>query len=104
MPIQKPILGWEHIRNYAEKWQWREGAVRKTDYNVPERYRKSARQVPYYIRAVTLKGELIEGEVITLKVFTQEAQRLIKFVNSNEIRRICDFLIIEIDGVRFIAH
>jgi hypothetical protein len=56
------------------------------------------------MRAITGKGELIEGMVITLKVYTREHQRMVKFCESNQIRRIRDYLIIEIDGKRVITH
>jgi hypothetical protein len=56
------------------------------------------------MRAITGKGELIEGMVITLKVYTREHQRMVKFCESNQIRRIRDYLIIEIDGKRVVTH
>ncbi len=104
MPTTTPTLGSEHIRNYAEKWYWMEGGQRKVGYNVPDRYRDTAHQLPFHIRCITLDGALVEGDVICIKVFPEKRQRLIRFVNSNQIRRICDCLIISIDGTRFIAH
>lgn len=105
MPRQQPVLGWEHIRNYAEKWSWTMdgGRTRKVGYNVPDGA-TDARHVPFHLRCLTLKGEVMTGEVICLKVFLNRHQRLVKFTASNEIRCICDALIMEIDGVKFVTH
>ena len=105
MPTKNPVLSWTQIRNYAERWSWidQRTGVKVTGYNVPEEARKSARQVPYFLRVVTLKGELMQGEVITLKVLPKH-RRLIRFVQSGEIRNIADYLIISIDGIRFVTH
>jgi len=105
MPKQQPVLSWTQIRNYAERWSWADPrtGVKVTGYNVPEEARKSAKQVPYFLRVVTLKGELMTGEVITLKVLPKH-RRLVRFTQSGEIRNIADYLIISIDGVRFVTH
>ena len=50
-----------------------------------------------------LKGELMQGEVITLKVLPKH-RRLIRFTQSGEIRNIADYLVISIDGIRFVTH
>lgn len=42
--------------------------------------------------------------MITLKVFTREHQRMVKFCSSNQIRRIRDYLVLEIDGIRVVTH
>lgn len=105
MPTKQPTLGWEHIRNYAEKWEWEEARThfRRTGFNVPKGAR-NAHQVPFFIRCITLKGEVMTGEVVCLKVFLPQRQRLIMFTQSHQMRRICDCLIMEIDGVRFVVH
>ena len=104
MPTQNPILSWTQIRLYAERWSWIDAktGVRVTGYNVPDKA-KEKRQVAYFLKVVTLKGELMQGEVITLKVLPKH-RRLIRFVQSGEIRNIADYLIISIDGVRFVTH
>lgn len=104
MPIKNPVLSWTQIRNYAERWSWTDAktGVRVTGYNVPEGA-KDKRQVPYFLRVVTLKGELMQGEVITLKVLPKH-RRLVRFVQSGEIRNIADYLVISIDGIRFVTH
>lgn len=105
MPRQKPTISWEQIRNYAEKWEWidpRTG-VRTVGFNPPEKA-EGKRQVAYFVRYITVKGQVEQGEVITLKVDLQRRQRKVKFTKSNQIRVIRDYLIIEIDGVRFITH
>ena len=104
MPKQQPVLSWTQIRNYAERWSWADQrtGVKVTGYNVPDGA-KEKRQVPYFLRVVTLKGELMQGEVITLKVLKNH-RRLVRFVQSGEIRNIADYLIISIDGIRFVTH
>jgi len=104
MPTKNPVLSWTQIRNYAERWSWidQRTGVRVTGYNVPNGAVEK-RQIPYFLRVVTLKGELMQGEVITLKVLPKH-RRLIRFVQSGEIRNIADYLIISIDGVRFVTH
>lgn len=104
MPIKNPVLSWTEIRNYAERWSWTDAktGVKVTGYNAPEKA-KEKQQVHYYIRVLTLKGDVMEGEVITLKLMPKH-RRLIRFVQSGEIRNIADYLIISIDGIRFITH
>lgn len=104
MPIKQPVRSWFEIRNYAERWQWQDPrtGVMVTGFNAPKGAKKKA-QVPYYLRCATLSGDLIEGRCITLKVLPLH-QRMVKFVDSGEIRRICDYLIISIDGIRFVTH
>ena len=86
-------------------WTWRDArtGAEVSGFNPPQDAIKP-RQKPYYMRAITGKGELIEGTVITLKVFIDLHQRMVKFCESNQIRRIRDYLIIEIDGKRVITH
>lgn len=102
MPYQTPTLPWEQIRNHTEKWSWIDpkSGIRTTGFNPPSSAKKK-RQVPYFIRYLTSDGLTEYGEVVTLKVFPEQHQRMVKFIHSNEIRRIRDYLIIEVDGVRF---
>ena len=103
MPIQQPKLSYTAIRNYAERWSWEEHGETRQGINVPP-HATHVKQVPYYVKYITAKGILESGLVITLKVFPEEHQRMIQFVKSGEIRRIRDYLIIEIDGHRFVTH
>ena len=104
MPKNTPVLSWTQIRNYAERWSWTDAKTGVTvrGLNVPDGA-KDKQQVPYYLRVVTLKGELMQGEVITLKVLPKH-RRLVRFTQSGEIRNIADYLIISIDGIRFVTH
>ena len=104
MPTKNPVLSWTQIRNYAERWSWidQRTGVKVTGYNAPDGAAEK-HQIPYFLRVVTLKGELMQGEVITLKVLPKH-RRLIRFTASGEIRNIADYLIISIDGVRFVTH
>ena len=112
MPRHQPTLSWQDLRKLTERWSWidpRTG-VRVTGFNPPDKA-KEKRQVAYYIRYLTLRGVVEEGEVITLKVFLHGGQsgkgahqRMIQFTASRQVRRICDILILEIDGIRIIAQ
>ena len=102
MPTRTPVLSWEQIRNYTEKWEWidpRTG-VKVKGFN-PTDKAQGKRQVPYFVRSITSRGVTEQGEVITLKVDTARHQRKVKFTASNQIRIVRDYLIIEVDGVRF---
>ena len=105
MPRQQPIQSFQNLRNFMEKWSWIDPATgyRTTGYNPPPEA-KDKKQVPVFIKYVTGAGRLEQGNVICLKVFPRQHQRLVKFVNSGECRRIRDYLIIEVDGTRFITH
>lgn len=103
MPKEQQKLSYTTIRNYAERWSWEEHGERKQGINVPPHAVKVER-VPYYVKYITGKGVLEEGMVVTLKVFPEERQRMIQFVKSKEIRRVRDYLIVEIDGHRFVTH
>lgn len=65
--------------------------------------------MPFYIRYLTLRGVVEEGTVVCLKVFLHGGrsgkgahQRMIQFVESRQVRRICDLLIMEVDGIRVV--
>lgn len=103
MPRIEQKLSWTTIRNYAERWSWQENGVTKQGINPPAGATHIQR-VPFYIKYVTGKGVVEEGMVICLKVYPEQHQRMIQFVNSQEIRRVRDYLIIEIDGHPFAVH
>ena len=105
-------MSWQQLRTLTEKWSWRDPktGVRVQGFNPPEKAAEK-RQVSYYIKYLTLRGAVEEGEVVTLKVFLHGGlsgkgahQRMIQFTASKQVRRICDILIIEIDGIRIIAQ
>ena len=105
MPTKQPTISWQQLRNYMEQWTWwdpRTGSER-TGFNPPEGA-KEVRQKPFYFQAITSKGELISGEAICLKVFRDLHQRMIRFVESGQIRRIRDYLVMEVNGVRVVTH
>lgn len=105
MPRQQPELSFQQLRNYTEKFSWEDQTtgLRTTGYNPPADA-KLIERVPFFIRFVTQSGILEEGNVVCLKVDLKRHQRMIQFVNSGEIRIACDYLIIEVDGVRFFTH
>lgn len=105
MPYKGPEQSYQNIRNYAEKWMWRDpkSKIMTTGY-LPPVNATEVSQVPIFITYVTLKGNLESGNVVTLKVDVRRHQRMVKFVESGEIRLVNDYLVISIDGTRFITH
>ena len=105
MPKQQPTISWQQLRNYMEQWTWRDQRTgcEVTGFNPPDKA-KDKRQKPFYFRAITIKGEVISGEAICLKVFLNEHQRMVQFTQSKQIRRIRDYLVMEVNGVRVITH
>ncbi len=97
-------MSWTKIRLSAERFRWLtpQGEWR-TGFDVPKNAVQWERQ-PFYLRAVTKKGTLLEGEVTCISVNTRYHSRRVKFVASGEIREVYDILIIEIDGTRFFVH
>ena len=97
-------MTWQQLRVLTEKWEWRDprtgGVV--TGFNPPESA-KERRRKPFHITYVTKSGQVESGVCITLKVFLRHHQRMIQFTASNEIRRICDILVMEVDGIRIVA-
>lgn len=97
-------LSWNTIRNYAERWTWiGYDGRRHIGTDVPQGAINPQR-VAYHIKYITQKGTVEDGKVVTLKVFPECRQRMIQFVTSKEIRRVRDYLIIEIDGHQFMTH
>jgi len=103
MPRQSMKLSYTTIRNYAERWSWEKDGVKRQGINVPEGA-THVQRVPFYVKYITSNGTVEEGMVVCLKVFPECHQRMIQFVESREIRRIRDYLIIEIDGHQFMTH
>ena len=107
MPKTKPTMSWEAIRTLTEKFTWRDQktGVQVTGFNPPGgKDAKGVSRVPYHLRYVTGKGVCESGTVVTIKVFPRLKQRMIQFVESKQIRRVRDYLIIEIDGIRIVTH
>lgn len=107
MPKQQPVRSWNEIRNYAELFEWRDAKTGVTvrGYNPPGgKDGKGVQRVPFHVKYITIKGEVEQGLVVCLKVYPELRQRMIQFVESRQIRRIRDYLIMEIDGVRIVTH
>ena len=105
MPTKQPTISWQSLRNYMEQWIWTDPktGVKVTGGNPPDKA-KDKTQKPFYFRAITIKGEVIAGEAICLKVYLQQHQRMVKFTQSGEIRRIRDYLVMEVNGLRVVTH
>ena len=98
-------MSWQNLRQVCEQWTWRDPRTgcEVTGFNPPDKA-KDKRQKPFYFRAITGKGEVISGEAICLKVFLNEHQRMVKFTQRGQVRRIRDYLVMEVNGVRVITH
>lgn len=106
MPKNTPTVSYTLLRNYTELFQWtdiRTGLIRK-GFNPPKEGVKDVQRVPFFIRYITSKGKIEEGNVICISVDTSRQQRKIKFVDSGEIRIVYDYLIVEVDGTKFLTH
>lgn len=105
MPKEVRPISYQDLRQHMEQWQWRDAktGVMVTGYNPPAGA-KEVRQRPFYCRYITIKGVVEQGEMICLKVFTREHQRMVQFVASKQIRRIRDYLVMEVNGIRVVTH
>ena len=110
MPRRQPTISYQTLRDHCEKWEWKDPRTNVTvrGYNPPEGA-KGKRQVPFFIKYLTLRGVVEQGTVVCLKVFLYGGasgkgahQRMIQFVESKQVRRICDILIMEVDGIKVI--
>ena len=88
-----------------EQWIWtdQKTGVQVTGFNPPDKA-KEKRQKPFFFRAITSKGEVIAGEAICLKVYLNLHQRMVKFTQSGEIRRIRDYLVLDVNGIKVVTH
>lgn len=118
MPLSAPTTSYLRIREYAERWTWRD-----PDTNVlhkgytPPANAVHVERVPFNMLAVSASGHRIEGVFTCLKVNTKLMTRLVKYeqdvINpkthqaehkAGDIIWVFDRFIIEIDGVRFVTH
>lgn len=107
MPILSPTLSWTHIRNYCEKFRWRDPKTNllTEGYNPPKHIpQKNIEKVPFSIKFITSKGRVEVGWCICLKVYRRKHQRLLMFVESGEKRIARDYLIMEVNGTRFVTR
>ena len=107
MPTKKPTQSWNEVRNLTEKFEWRDPrtGITTRGYNPPGgKDGRGVKRVPFHIRYITGKGCVEEGFCICLKVYPELRQRMVQFVESKQIRRVRDYLIIEIDGIRIVTH
>ena len=105
MPKIQPTMSYQHIRNYTEKFSWidRRTGLKEIGFN-PPKTAVNIERVPFFIRYITRDGKVESGHAVCLKVDLRRKQRLIQFIESNEMRRVRDYLIIEIDGTRFVTN
>lgn len=105
MSLRPPTQSFQNLRYFMEKWSWLDPATgyRTTGYNPPADA-QGKQQVPFFVKYVTGKGQLECGNAVCLKTYPRLHQRMIMFCQSGEIRRIRDYLVIEVDGTRIITH
>jgi len=113
MPKMKPTRSWNEVRDLTEKFEWKDAKTGVTvrGFNPPGgKDGKGVSRVPFHIKYITGKGQVESGFCICLKVYPELKQRMIQFVGpdgkggSRQIRRVRDYLIMEIDGIRIITH
>ncbi len=107
MPYATPTLSWFHIRDFCEKFSWRDPStgIVTEGYTPPSSVaRTEVQRVPFTIKYITSKGVVESGRCICLKVNRRKHMRLVMFVDSNEIRWIRDYLVLEISGTRFVTR
>lgn len=105
MPYKTPTISFQSLRNVCEKWTWRDPrtGIQTTGYNPPKDARDK-RQKPFFIRYITSRGVVEQGEVICLKVKPELHQRMVKYTASGQCRWVRDYLVIEVDGMRVLTH
>ena len=105
MPRQTPTISWQQLRNIMEQWQWQDPrtGLTVTGFNPPDKA-AGRQQRPFFVRYITGKGIVEEGECVCLKVYPREHQRMVKFTQSNQIRRLRDYLVISVNGFRVVTH
>lgn len=107
MPKTKPTRSWNEVRNMTEKFEWKDAKTGVTvrGFNPPGgKDGRGVSRVPFHIKYVTGKGQMEQGFCVCLKVYPELKQRMIQFVESKQIRRVRDYLIMEIDGIRIVTH
>ena len=107
MPTTKPARSWNEVRNLTEKFEWRDpkSGITTRGFNPPGgKDGKGVTRVPFHIKYITGKGQVEEGFCTCIKVFPEIRQRMIQYVGSRQIRRVRDYLIMEIDGIRIVTH
>lgn len=100
-------MSWTQLRNVCEVFEWKDPktGVKVRGHNPPGgKDGKGVCRVPFHLRYVTGKGVCESGMVVTLKVYPELRQRMVQFVESKQIRRVRDYLVIEVNGVRVITH
>ena len=103
----KPIMSWQDLRNVCEVFEWTDErtGVRVRGHNPPGGMDgKGVVRVPFHVKYITGKGEVEQGIVVCLKVYPEKRQRMIQFTQSKQIRRIRDYLVMEVNGVRVVTH
>lgn len=98
-------LSWTLIRNFTEKFQWldpSDGSTRE-GFNPPPSAVNKQRK-PYDICYITSKGIVERGRVVTLTVKPHLHQRMVRFIDSNQVRMVRDYLVVCVDDVYFRTH
>lgn len=101
MPKNVEKLSYNLIRMYAENFEYTDrNGIRKKGFNPPADA-TDVKRVPFYIKYITKNGVVEEGTVECISVDAFRKQRKIRYIESGEIRVVRDYLVVEIDGVKF---
>lgn len=101
MPKNVEKLSYSLIRMYAENFEYTDkNGIRKKSFNPPADA-VDVKRVPFYIKYITGEGVVEEGMVECISVDAFRKQRTIRYLKSGEIRVVRDYLVVEIDGVKF---
>lgn len=102
MPWKTPTASWQTIRDYTEHWSWTDPntGLLTTGYVVPKGV-TDGKRVPFHIKYVTGHGHLVVGNAVCLTVNRRKHLRLLQFLPSGKTEWCRDYLIIEVNGMRF---
>lgn len=93
-----------NLRNLMEVFTWTDARTGTTVEGCnPPKKAKDLQRKPFYVKYVTGTGKLEEGYVTCIAVDRRRHQRKIQFVNSQQIRVIRDYLVIEVSGIRIVS-
>ena len=97
-------MSWQDLRTLLEKFSWIDKAgVKVTGFNPPANAAEVKRKRAF-VKYLTLDGRTESGVVECCRVFLDKHQRLLLFPESGQFRRVCDILIMEVDGIRIVSN
>lgn len=102
MPKAKTYISVEDLRLWTELFTWRDRlGVEQEGPNPPDEYRATAERKPFSVKYVTRDGRRHgepRGDRVVCIAVIPGGERLIRYVDSGEVRRIRDSLIYWVNG------